>query len=208
MLLGLWPDSAIFIVWDIWIVTWIAAALWSNRTVKRAGLSLEFRYRILALAGFLLLFASSVSVIHGHWHIGPPRGVLGLRLWPYPPLAIGWLMVALAALGIAFAWWARIYLGRLWSGSITRKEGHRVVDKGPYALVRHPIYTGLLTAAIATAIATGTLHAVLGAIVLIVAYWMKAKVEEGFLREELGPEAYDSYRQRVPMLVPFGPKSA
>lgn len=208
MLLGLWPDSAIFIVWDIWIVTWIVAALWSNRTVKRAGLSREFRYRVLALAGFLLLFAASVSVDHGHWHIGPPRGVFAFRLWPYPPLAVGWLMVVLAAAGIAFAWWARIYLGRLWSGSITRKEDHRVVDKGPYALVRHPIYTGLLTAAVATAIATGTLHTVLGAIVLIVAYWMKAKVEEGFLREELGPEAYDSYRRRVPMLVPFGPKSA
>jgi protein-S-isoprenylcysteine O-methyltransferase Ste14 len=207
MLLGLWPDSAIFIVWDIWIVTWIAAALWSNRTVKRAGFSREIRYRILALAGFVLLFAYPLHVSQGHWYLAPPSGLLGLRLWPVPPLEIGWLMVAVAAFAIAFAWWARIYLGRLWSGSITRKEEHHVVDKGPYAIVRHPIYTGLLTAAVATAVATGTLHTVLGAIVLIVAYWMKAKVEEGFLREELGPEAYDSYRRRVPMLVPFGSKS-
>jgi len=156
----------------------------------------------------VLLFAFPVHVSNGRWHFGPAPGILGLRLWPYPPLAVGWAMVALTAAGVAFAWWARIYLGRLWSGSITRKEEHHVVDKGPYAIVRHPIYTGLLTAAVATTIATGTLHTVLGTVLLIVAYWMKAKLEERFLREELGPEAYDSYRRRVPMLVPFGPKFA
>jgi protein-S-isoprenylcysteine O-methyltransferase Ste14 len=206
MIAGLWPGTAIYIVWDFWIVTWLAAALWSNRTVKRAGLSREFRYRLLALLGFVLLFATPFYVRHGHWHFGEPPGPLGWRLWPYPPAAVGWAMVALAALGIAFAWWARIHLGRLWSGSITRKEEHRVVDTGPYAIVRHPIYTGLLTAAVATAVVTGSVHTVLGAILLIVAYWMKAKLEERFLVEELGPEAYSSYRRRVPLLVPFGPK--
>ena len=83
-------------------------------------------------------------------------------------------MVALAAVGFLFAWWARIYLGRLWSGSITRKEGHKVVDTGPYAIVRHPIYTGIYIAAIASAVAIGTLHAILGAMLLIVGYWVKA----------------------------------
>ena len=208
MIAGFWPDTAIYFVWDFWIVTWIAAALWSSRTIKRPGFSREMRYRLLALLGFGLLFAPAIYLRQGRWRVGNPPGVLGLHLWPYPPLAIGWALVALAALGIAFAWWARIYLGRLWSGSITRKEEHRVVDAGPYAIVRHPIYTGLLTAAVATALATGTLHAVLGAIILVVAYWMKARLEERFLREELGPDAYDSYRQRVPMLVPFGPKYA
>jgi protein-S-isoprenylcysteine O-methyltransferase Ste14 len=121
---------------------------------------------------------------------------------------IGWSMVAVAAGGFLFAWWARIYLGGLWSGSITRKEGHTVVDTGPYRIVRHPIYTGILTAAVATAVTTGTAHAILGALLLIVGYWMKARLEESFLREQLGAEAYDSYRRRVPMLLPFGPKSA
>jgi protein-S-isoprenylcysteine O-methyltransferase Ste14 len=206
MIAGWWPNTAIYLVWDVWIVTWIAAAIWSSRTVKRAGLSREWPYRILALAGFVLLFASPLYVTDGHLHFGPPPGILGLHLWPYPPLAVGWAMVLLAALGIAFAWWARIYLGRLWSGSITRKEEHRVVDTGPYGWVRHPIYTGLLTAAVATAIVVAEVHTALGAVFLIVAYWMKAKLEERFLREELGPEAYDSYRARVPMLVPLSPR--
>lgn len=206
MIAGFRPEAAVYLVWDFWIVSWLAAALWSNRTIKRAGLSREFGYRLLALLGFVLLFATPLYISHGHWHFGEPRGALGWRLWPYPPAPVGWAMVALAALGIAFAWWARIHLGRLWSGSITRKEEHRVVDTGPYAIVRHPIYTGLLTAAVATAVVTGSVHTVLGAILLIVAYWMKAKLEERFLVEELGPEAYNSYRRRVPLLVPFGPK--
>src|ERR1044072_4778832 len=208
MIAGLWPDSAIFLVWDVWIVTWLAAALWANRTIKRAGFGREWPYRLVALAGFVLLLFVALRVSHGHITFANPWGILGLHLWAPPPLVLGWAMVALAALGILFAWWARIYLGGLWSGSITRKEGHRVVDTGPYAIVRHPIYTGILTAAVATVVATGTVHTALGAALLISAYWMKARLEEGFLREELGPEHYDACRRRVPMLVPFGPKPA
>jgi protein-S-isoprenylcysteine O-methyltransferase Ste14 len=55
---------------------------------------------------------------------------------------------------------------------------------------------------------SGTLHAILGAAALTVGYWIKARLEEGFLRQELGTETYDAYRRRVPMLVPFGPKAA
>ena len=105
--------------------------------------------------------------------------------------------------GIFFAWWARIHLGRLWSGSITRKEGHHVVDTGPYRLVRHPIYTGLIGATIATATAAATVTAVVGAVLITFGMWLKARTEERFLTEELGPEAYAAYQRRVPMLVPF-----
>jgi protein-S-isoprenylcysteine O-methyltransferase Ste14 len=205
MIAGFWPDSAIYIPWDIWIVTWIAAALWTGRTIKRPGIGREWLYRVLSLAGFVLLLVWSDKDTFGHMHGPPMPGWLGERFW-MPPLTVGWAMVALAAAGFLFAWWARIHLGRLWSGSITRKEGHRVVDSGPYAIVRHPIYTGILTAAIATVVVRGTGHVILGAVLLIAAYWMKAKIEERFLRDELGPEAYDSYRRRVPMLIPFGPK--
>jgi protein-S-isoprenylcysteine O-methyltransferase Ste14 len=71
--------------------------------------------------------------------------------------------------------------------------------------VRHPIYTGILGAAIATVVVSGSVHVILGAVCLIVGYWLKARLEERFLRGELGADAYDSYRSRVPMLVPFGP---
>jgi protein-S-isoprenylcysteine O-methyltransferase Ste14 len=207
MWMGFWPDSAIYIPWDVWALTWVVAALWSARTVKRPKRSGEVLYRILTLCGLILLLAPLLRHVSGHYEVVSWPGVLGKKFWT-PPLAVGWAMVGVATAAFLFAWWARIYLGRLWSGSITRKEGHNVVDTGPYGIVRHPIYTGIIAAAIATAVAIGGLHAILGAVLLIAGYWLKARLEERFLRAELGAETYDSYRRRVPMLVPFGPKAA
>jgi protein-S-isoprenylcysteine O-methyltransferase Ste14 len=206
MFLGMWPQTAIYIPWDIWAVTWIVAALWSNRTVSRPEVGRELFYRIVALAGFVFLLGGNLRYHNGElsWQNWP--GFLGEAR--YAPLPVSWTMVVLAFAGFAFAWWARIHLGRLWSGRITRKEGHHVVDTGPYALVRHPIYTGILLSGIATAVALGAVHAYIGAFLLIVGYWMKARIEENWLREQLGPADYDAYRKRVPMLVPFGPKAA
>jgi protein-S-isoprenylcysteine O-methyltransferase Ste14 len=105
--------------------------------------------------------------------------------------------------GLALTWWARIHLGCLWSSAITRKEKHRLVDTGPYAFVRHPIYTGLIIALLATAAIEATLVAFLGALLIVLGLWVKARTEERFLSTELGPETYESYRRRVPMLVPL-----
>ena len=70
--------------------------------------------------------------------------------------------------GLAFAVWARVHLGRNWSGSVTVKEGHELIRTGPYAYVRHPIYTGLITAVLGTAIASGTVRALLGLVIIVV----------------------------------------
>jgi len=133
------------------------------------------------------------------------HGVDAARFFPIWTLSADakWAMVALATLGFLFCWWARIHLGRLWSGSVTRKEGHHVVDTGPYAIVRHPIYTGVLTAAFATMMVRGTAPAIAGFALLIVGYVMKGRVEENFLRAELGAQAYDAYARKTAMLVPF-----
>jgi protein-S-isoprenylcysteine O-methyltransferase Ste14 len=105
--------------------------------------------------------------------------------------------------GLALTWWARIHLGRLWSSAITRKEEHRLIETGPYEYVRHPIYTGLIIALLATAASEATPVAVLGAVLIALGLWLKARTEERFLLTELGPDAYESYRRRVPMLIPF-----
>ena len=204
MWMGMWPQTAIYIPWDIWAVSWVIAALWAARTIKRPSLGSDVLYRIIALAGFVLLLGAAVRFRNGQLQVHNISGVLGTQYWMMP-LAVNWAMVGVAVLGFVFAWWARIHLGRLWSGRITRKEGHYVVDTGPYALVRHPIYTGIITSAIATTVVLGNLHAILGTLLLIVGYWTKAKMEERFLREELGADAYDAYRSRVPMLIPFSP---
>lgn len=123
-------------------------------------------------------------------------------LWQTPD-TIGWVLVALTAGGFLFCWWARIHLGSLWSGWVTKKTGHHVVDTGPYRLVRHPIYTGIILASYATAIEKGTGLALIGAGVMVLGWYIKARLEERFLRQELGREAYDAYAAHVPMLIPF-----
>jgi protein-S-isoprenylcysteine O-methyltransferase Ste14 len=112
-------------------------------------------------------------------------------------------LVAVAMVGFLFTWWARIVLGRLWSSTVSRKEHHHLVDTGPYALVRHPIYTGLMLAAFATAMLRGTVEACIGATVMMLGWYIKARLEEEFLREQLGADTYGAYARRVPMLVPF-----
>jgi protein-S-isoprenylcysteine O-methyltransferase Ste14 len=166
--------------------------MWCNPTIKRAGLTRELLYRALVLAGYLFLFGLIST-----------RYDMIYRFWRTPTGALGWVMVALVAIGFSFCWWARIHLGPLWSSGITRKSSHHVIATGPYAVVRHPIYTGITLAALATAVAHGAPTSFLGAALMTTGWYIKARLEERFLREELGPEAYDAYARRVPMLVPF-----
>jgi protein-S-isoprenylcysteine O-methyltransferase Ste14 len=78
-----------------------------------------------------------------------------------------------------------------------------VVDSGPYAIVRHPIYAGIILSAFATGIAERRLLAMLGAALIAAGLWLRSRLEERFLTTELGP-AYEAYARRVPMLIPFG----
>jgi protein-S-isoprenylcysteine O-methyltransferase Ste14 len=190
------PQRATILVWFIWMVSWLIAALWARQTAKGAGFSAQLPYRIVTVVGAILLLGTFTRFYRG-----------SDRLWMLNDNT-RWVMVGLMIVGFLFAWWARLHLGALWSGFVMKKEGHYVVDTGPYALVRHPIYTGLILSSLATAIQSGTARAVLGFALMTLGFWMKARLEENFLRRELGAEAYDSYRRRVPMLVPFGPKSA
>jgi protein-S-isoprenylcysteine O-methyltransferase Ste14 len=180
-------------VWVVWWLSWWGTAWWSGKTEAQLPAADEARHRVFLIAGVVLLFLPL------GW-LGP----LAAPIWAVPAW-LAWVLVAVVALGFAFCWWARVHLGRLWSGNVTRKEGHHVVDTGPYGLVRHPIYTGLLTATLATMLLRGTVLGVAGAALIVVSLTMKARFEEKFLSEQLGPEAYSAYRARVPMLVPFWP---
>lgn len=168
----------------------MAAALWSGRTEKRDTTAAVPVYRTAILAGAILLtpWAARTTSERHLWDVGD---------------AGGYALAGLTLAGILFTWWARLHLGRLWSSAITRKEDHRVVDTGPYALVRHPIYTGLIAAILATTAAEGTATALAGAALVAFGLWLKARTEERFLMNELGPDAYGAYCRRVPMLVPF-----
>lgn len=179
------------IVWALWWFSWLIAAMWRDRAASKPPWQQQIGYRLLAAFGAVLIF-------------GPYRHDLSSEviLWR-TPVVPGWICVAAACAGFAFTWWARLHLGRLWSGSVGRKADHRVVDTGPYGIVRHPIYTGITLSTIATAALRGTGAGWLGVCVMTIGWYVKARLEERFLRDQLGAEAYDAYAGRVPMLVPF-----
>jgi protein-S-isoprenylcysteine O-methyltransferase Ste14 len=187
-----WPGGLLALIWVAWLLSWLIGAFFSGRTEKHVRTWEARVYRIPIILGALLLAPWTVSILGEKqlWQIGA---------------AGSYLLVVLTAAGCLFTWWARLHLGRFWSGTITRKEGHRIVDTGPYELVRHPIYTGLIGAMIATGIAIGTATALLGTALIAFGFWQKARMEEGFLTNELGADAYGPYCRRVPMLVPFLP---
>jgi protein-S-isoprenylcysteine O-methyltransferase Ste14 len=183
------PSSAIAAAWLVWLVSWILAAGWSARTASHHDLGAESPSRVLTLAAVVMILASYAPFVSG-------------MMWTLPD-QVGWAMFGLALLGLGFTWAARLHLGPLWSSTSAPTEDHRIVDTGPYAIVRHPVYAGLLLATAATAAERGRIEAVAGALTLIAAISLRAKLEERFLRRDLGDEAYASYRRRVPMLVPF-----
>jgi len=185
----IWPLTAALACWALWLCSWMAAALWSKRTEARPRRGAEWAYSILLYLGFFLLILPTV------------RANFGPRLWA-PPLAAKWLIAAFAPLGFGLAWWARIHLGRDWSWSVTRKTDHRLVDTGPYAVVRHPIYTGLLIAAVATAVLEAKWPSFAGLALFASGFWLKADLEERFLSRELGAAKYRDYVARTGRLLP------
>jgi protein-S-isoprenylcysteine O-methyltransferase Ste14 len=185
------PETVAGGLWLIWLVCWLVAAVSSDRTTKAPALRHQLLYRALAGIGAVLLF--------GKYRHEPASEI---PLW-HTPDVVGWTMVAVVLAGLLFTAWARLHLGRLWSSNVARKADHHVVDTGPYGIVRHPIYTGITLAAIGMAVIRGTAGSWLGVAILTLGWYIKARMEEAFLRQQLGAEEYDRYASRVPMLVPF-----
>ena len=187
------PAAALELIWIVWLLSWVAASFWTGRTQRRVDTLATWTYRAGMIVGGILLVPWTAQFLGERplWDVG---------------YGGAYALAAVMLVGLGFAWWARIRLGRLWSSAITRKEDHRIIDDGPYALVRHPIYSGLILALLATAAAEATVTALLGTALIIFGIWLKASTEERFLSLELDPQAYADYRRRVPMLVPFLPQ--
>ncbi len=135
------PTTTTATLWGIWLLGWLISARATAKTVvEQPGTSL-LAYSVFIWAGAILLFfhPGSLDALMRPWF---PR-----KIW------IIWTGVGLVAIGLGFAAWARLHLGRLWSGRVTLKEHHQIIRTGPYAFVRHPIYTGLVLALVGTALA-------------------------------------------------------
>src|SRR5215475_10317515 len=176
-----------------WLVAglWIAWALYwwaSSRDVKTTKREESMASR----AAHVIPLGFAVWMIAAH---RLPGNFLGERFVPLAPLTM-MLGVALVAAGLAFSVWARIRLGRNWSATVTLKQDHELVRSGPYRLVRHPIYTGILVAFAGSALVRGEWRAALALVIALAALWRKLKLEERWLEETFGA-AYARYRAEV-----------
>lgn len=175
-------------LWMAWIFYWVISAQFVLKTKKNETIA-RLQHTIPTLIGVLTIF------------YGP--GIPPLSWGPlYDIPALAWLGVPVTAAGHAFSIWARVHLGKYWSGTVALKHDHKIVDTGPYRLVRHPIYTGLLLSAFGSAMAAGTKEAFVGFAVMIVGYIIKWKREENLMLQEFGP-AYSDYMKRTKTIIPF-----
>jgi protein-S-isoprenylcysteine O-methyltransferase Ste14 len=184
--------AALLFLWIIFILFWRVMSMFVKQPVERAPLPERMSYNIPLFFGFAFLLMS-----FGSWAWHP----LTADLLPHTRLA-GFLGFFITAAGVGVAVWSRIALGANWSHSIVLLERHRLVTHGPYAYMRHPIYTGLLLMFLGTAAAIGTVGGAVGFVFLFISCWVKLLSEERLMLKRF-PEAYLQYSRKVKRLIPF-----
>jgi protein-S-isoprenylcysteine O-methyltransferase Ste14 len=177
-------EAVIGICWVVFWVYWLVSAIgvkggrtrWGQWTGSRVGIVV------------LILILAHLRLLHGH--IAPAGG-----LW----LAVVGLVVFLA--GLALAVWARVYIGGNWGMPMTEKADPELVTTGPYSLVRHPIYTGMIAAMIGTALAVSLWYLIVAAV--LGGYFVYSAVNEERYMTSRFPDAYPAYKRATKMLIPY-----
>jgi protein-S-isoprenylcysteine O-methyltransferase Ste14 len=169
--------------WAVFWVGWLAAAFTTKRS--HVAWSRELRIRAVLLVVVIVLLRGGVFRNHAP-STDPVRAGIGLALF---------------ALGLGFAIWARVHIGRNWGTPMSRKDEPELVTSGPYRRVRHPIYSGILCAGVGTGIALGWVWLIPAALAGVY-FIYSATVEERYMTEQF-PDTYPAYRRSTKMLVPF-----
>ncbi|HEY1724444.1 MAG TPA: isoprenylcysteine carboxylmethyltransferase family protein [Steroidobacteraceae bacterium] len=186
-----WYGELIPALWIAWFIYWRMSAAGVKPIARvESPLSRAAHFVPLIVAGLLLWMRRIAD-----------GGVLFERFIARSFEAY-WSGVALVVAGLIFSIWARRTIGRNWSGTVTVKQDHELITSGPYALVRHPIYTGLLLMFIGSAIARGEWRGVVAVVIVLVALWRKLRLEERFMTETFG-DAYRRYREHTAALIPW-----
>jgi protein-S-isoprenylcysteine O-methyltransferase Ste14 len=183
------PYSAAAAIWLIWLVGWWLGALGTAKSVSRESPASQLSYTIFNWIGAVLLFFTPIR-----------GGIFSRALYP-PSQLVAWIAVIVVAIGLAYSVWARLHLGRLWSAVVTVKAEHRIIRTGPYTLTRHPIYTGMLLALLATVVVRDTVVSLIGCALIATGLVLKVRREERMLLDHFGAD-YQAYQQEVPRLVP------
>lgn len=184
--------NAIGVLWLIWLLYWWISALRTKRAERVDNAGALLAYRVPMVIGALLLLLTRPETRLPAW-----------LWWRWLPVSMAWPMagLALVLLGLGFASWARVALGRNWSGVVQLKQAHELIVIGPYRWARHPIYTGMLLGIFGTALAFGEWRGLLAWLIVFAGLWFKLRHEEAWMRERFG-DAYVDYMRRVKALIP------
>jgi protein-S-isoprenylcysteine O-methyltransferase Ste14 len=174
--------------WIAWVAYWVIMAFTAKRTIERGGFIGYRLVMLIILAGWV----AAGRLVHLSTR---------LQLW-HTTIALGVVTDCIVVAGAAFTVWARITLGRNWSSEVTFKQDHELIDSGPYALARHPIYTGLIVVALGTAINYGRAFGFALLLALCGGLWWKARQEERIMSAHF-PAAYAEYKARVHAIIPY-----
>ena len=175
--------------WIVFVAYWLVSALKTRRTVSRESSASRYGVLALEILGFFLLFSDAAGI-----------GILGRHILRQS-VALAAAGVVLTWIGIALALWARWHLGQYWSARVTLKEGHQLIRTGPYAFFRHPIYSGLILAALGGTLAIDRWRCVVGVCLIILGYYIKARKEESMLTAQFG-EAFTEHYRHTGFLLP------
>jgi protein-S-isoprenylcysteine O-methyltransferase Ste14 len=176
--------------WGTVLVVWLAGALYNARYAPKERVRAESRRATLAVAATFL--ACSIILFFGR---GLVQNLVVDAAW------VRFLGLVVLFVSTAFALWARFSLGTSWSLAPEVGGDRRLRTLGPYAVTRHPIYTGLLGMILGTALLAGLGQAILAVVAGLIVFLVKIHAEERLLLLNF-PEEYPAYRRRVPQLVP------
>ncbi len=183
------PQQIVYGSWLLFGIYWIVSAFRAKKTEKREPSAERLGHMILMAAGYILLFQPN-----DNW------GILNQRFLPNIPW-IARLGAAITLTGVSFAISARWNLGGNWSAAVTIKQGHQIIRTGPYAYIRHPIYTGMLVAVIGSALTAGEYRGLLAFAIILFGFYRKAQKEEKFLAANFG-EPFLEHKQRTGFFLP------
>lgn len=182
-------SEIIITCWCIFFVVWVVNASRTKMTAERQSAAAMLAHRLPLGFGWWLLIVPNWGP-HMNRQILPHTAFLNM------------LSVILCVCGLVFTIWARKTLAGNWSSDVTFKHDHELIRRGPYRLVRHPIYTGLLVMFLGTAIFIGQVRGVFSLLVIALGFWIKLSQEERLMLQHF-PDAYPNYRREVKALVPF-----
>ncbi|HEY0796132.1 MAG TPA: isoprenylcysteine carboxylmethyltransferase family protein [Acidisarcina sp.] len=177
-------------LWAGLAVVWIIGMLRTKSEIRRGSLGSRTLEIGLCLTAFVLIFTQR---LRGGW--------LGAPFIPKND-STGTIGLVLTALGVALAIWARMILGGNWSDAPAIKQGHALIRRGPYAIVRHPIYTGFLLGVLGVTFTIGECRGLVAFGALFLGLWIKSNMEERFMVQRFGPDYYE-YQTRVKALIPY-----